>query len=480
MLGDSGRADRRQARADRARARARQQSQPGPATLLRLRRPAERRGHQASTAHVQAAYPAVAEAGLGSQGVYIGRDAYGGSFVFDPWVLYTKGLLTSANTLVLGSPGYGKSALSKAYAWRQRVFGRLTEFVDPKGEYGPLVDAMGGVTLELAPGGDVALNPLTRVGTREMREGLLQSITSAMLDRPLSQAEAVGLGSALAAADVHRGDAETCVPDVVAQLRDPGEQIAHSLNMTLAEARDELREISLALHRLSDGPLRGMFDRPTSVGESAWDAPAVCLDLSSIGVGVSSSDLALGITMTCASAFLDAKRLQRARDAERAGRAAPKVIRTNDELWRAFASGLGEYYQAAFKLARDSGVQHWLVLHRLSDLRAAGDEGSRQQRLAEGLLADASTVICYRQQEGEVPNTAQLLGLSSTETNLLASLGQGQALWRVGGRSFLVQHVLSDLEWELVNTDAAMLEPDRSAISHQAEEHVDALEGAVS
>ena len=65
--------------------------------------------------------------------------------------------------------------------------------------------------------------------------------------------------------------------------------------------------------------------------------------------------------------------------------------------------------------------------------------------------------------------TTDLLGLSSTEAQVIAGLGSGQALWRVAGRSFLVQHVLSDLEWGLVDTDAAMLEPDREALDRQAQ-----------
>ena len=36
----------------------------------------------------------------------------------------------------------------------------------------------------------------------------------------------------------------------------------------------------------------------------------------------------------------------------------------------------------------------------------------------------------------------------------------GHELWRVGNRSFLVNHVLSDLEQRLVDTDSAMLELD--------------------
>jgi hypothetical protein len=100
------------------------------------------------------------------------------------------------------------------------------------------------------------------------------------------------------------------------------------------------------------------------------------------------------------------------------------------------------------------------VLHRFSDLRAAGDEGSRQQRLAEGLLADASTTIVYHQHSKEAALTSELLGLSGTEGELIKTLHQGEALWRVANRSFLVYHVLSDIEQRLVDTDSAMLELD--------------------
>ena len=411
------------------------------------------------------------EAGLGWRGVYIGRDVYGGSFVFDPWVLYGEGAITNANTMVFGHPGFGKSALSKTYLLRQRVFGRVVEIIDPKGEYVALTRTMGGVVLRLEPGGSVCLNPLTTIGTREMREGLLEAVTRAMLARPLRQAEALGLVGALAAADAAITGRETCVPDVISQLRDPDPSVADELGMTHEETREQLRDCALALRRLCEGPLRGMFDGPTTAGEHVWDAPAVNLDLSAIGAGSTGSDLALAIMMVCATAFLDAKRLQRKVAAERAGRSAPKVVRDNDEAWRALPiAGLGDYYQAAFKLSRDTGVQHWLVLHRPSDLRAAGDEGSRQQRLAEGLISDASTIVIYHTKPADLPLTVELFGLSSTEADTVASLPKGEALWLVGGRSFHVRHVRSDLEIPLVATDAAMLDPEREGAADELAE----------
>jgi type IV secretory pathway VirB4 component len=423
--------------------------------LGRLARPAERAAHEVSTAHFQAAYPAVAEAGLGAQGVYIGSDLHGGSFVYDPWLLYARGVLSIANTLVLGMPDYGKSALTKSWLYRSRVFGRRCEIIDPKGEYGPLVNALGGITLKLAPGGATRLNPLTRIGAPELRESLLQAVARAMLTRPLGQAEAVGLTEALAAADErHRG--EVCVGDVVRELRDPAERTTAALDMTHDAVREQLREVALALLRLCHGSLRGMFDAPTSERE-VWDAPVVCLDISQVAAGGATSELALAIAMVCATAFLDAQRVQRAIQAERAGGEAHKTIRVNDEAWRALPiAGLGEYYQAAFKLGRQTGVQHWMVLHRLSDLDAAGDQGTRQQALAKGLLAETGTVIVYRQHPEEAERTSTALGLSSTEAQRIVHYPQGVALWRIGGRSYEVRHVRSERERTLTATDTAM------------------------
>jgi len=109
-------------------------------------------GHRGTTAHVQAAYPFVAEGGLGGRGVYIGRDVYGGSFCYDPWELYGKEL-TSPNAVVIGIVGRAKSSLVKTYVLRQSVFGRQAWIVDVKGEYDRLAEALGIRPIALSAGG---------------------------------------------------------------------------------------------------------------------------------------------------------------------------------------------------------------------------------------------------------------------------------------------------------------------------------------
>ena len=116
--------------------------------------------HQVTTRNLGAAYPFIAEAGLGRRGVVIGDDLLGGSFVFDPFELYAAGVVSNPNMVVFGQIGRGKSAFVKSFLWRQAVFGRRAWVVDPKGEYGDLADAWGVRPVALRPGGAIRLNPL--------------------------------------------------------------------------------------------------------------------------------------------------------------------------------------------------------------------------------------------------------------------------------------------------------------------------------
>ena len=128
-----------------------------------------------------------------------------------------------------------------------------------------------------------------------------------------------------------------------------------------------------------------------------------------------------------------------------------------DEGWRVASHiGVAEWLQQSFKLCRALGVQNMIVVHRLSDLGAAGAAGSREARIAEGLIADADTKVIYAQPPDQLGALRELLGLSATETELVPTLRRGEALWLVGRRSFLVQHRLSAVEREIVDTDARM------------------------
>ncbi len=121
-------------------------------------------------------HPFTAAAGLGGEGVFMGRDASGGAFCFDPWVLYQQGLLDDPNAIVLGTLGQGKSALVKTLLWRMLLFGRRAFVLDVKREYGPLCDAVRITPISLVPGGGVHLNPLSSRPKRCKQECALEPL----------------------------------------------------------------------------------------------------------------------------------------------------------------------------------------------------------------------------------------------------------------------------------------------------------------
>jgi type IV secretory pathway VirB4 component len=406
---------------------------------------AERPAHRFTTRHAQAIYPFTTAGGLGGRGVFIGRDAAGGAFCFDPWVLYGEGALDDPNAIVIGKLGQGKSALVKTFLWRMLLFGRRAFVLDVKREYGPLCEAVGVQPISLVPGGGgVRLNPLASRPEEHAQTELLRAVAATAIGEAVNQAEAAALREALRTVRGKRS--EPTLPEVAAVLFSPPAEMAERLRAAPERVAADARRAALALQDLCEGPLRGMFDGPTTPGLEL-DAKLLVLDLHAVR-----DSPAVGILMACATAWLSALL---ARTAARPDR--ERLISVADESWKIIQHpGLGEWFQANFKLARQFGVMNLVVLHKLGDLQAAGDAGSRAARIAEGLIADASTRVILHQDESQVALTRTMLGLSETEARLLSMLSVGQALWRVGSRSYVVQHYRSRLEARLTDTDTGM------------------------
>jgi type IV secretory pathway VirB4 component len=405
---------------------------------------ASRPAHRITTRHAQAIYPFTAAGGLGGRGALIGRDSNDCAFCFDPWLLYDEGTLDDPNAIVIGKLGQGKSALVKTLLWRMLLFGRRAFVLDVKREYGPLCAAIGVQPISLAPGAGVRLNPLSARAEEHAQIELLRAIATTAIGLPLAQVESAALREALRA--VRLREAEPTLPQIAAVMFNPTSDMAQRLQTEPAALAADSRRAALALQDLCEGPLKGIFDGPTSAGLNL-DARLVVLDLNAVR-----DSRAVGILMACATAWMSS---QLARTAEHPDRG--RMINVADESWKIIQhTGLGEWFQSNFKLARQFGVMNLVVLHKLGDLQAAGDAGSRAARIAEGLIADASTRIIYHQDESQVKLTRELLGLSATEARILTQLRPGQALWRVGSRAFVVQHLRSRIEQRLTDTDNGM------------------------
>src|SRR5947209_10652686 len=221
-------------------------ARPMPAMSVRN---AQRPGHRCTTRHAQAIYPFVAAGGLGGRGAFVGRDAAGGVFCYDPWTLYRENALDDPNAIVLGTLGQGKSALVKTLLWRMLLFGRRAFVLDVKREYGPLCRAAGVNPVSLIPGGGVRLNPLAARREEHAQLELLRAVTVTTLGQPLTQVEASALREALHATR-SGGEAEPTLRDIAGLLFAPVAEMAERLRTTAETLARDVRRAALALQDL--------------------------------------------------------------------------------------------------------------------------------------------------------------------------------------------------------------------------------------
>ncbi len=411
-----------------------------------MRRPGRLPPHIATTATLQGAYPFLASAGQ-PIGSYIGQDLHGGPFCYDPFDLYAEGELTNPNMLILGSVGSAKSSLVKTFLLRQQVPGRTAWIADPKGEYGALAAALGVRPIRLGPGLAARLNPFdvdSTSGADAMRQRthLLAALAATTLGRPLEPVEHAACDLAVARC---ASAGAPLLPELVDALFDPTTDDAAGLRVTPGALADRTRDVALALRRLCYGDLAGLFDAPTTVRPAPTD-PLVVVDLSAI---YQQARDALPLALTCTTAWLQ----------QAIGRTTTlRRYVVLDEAW-ALLSHLptAQWLQQSFKLARAHGIANIVILHRASDLTAVADAGSHAVSLARGLLADTGVRVLYQQAPEQARLAADLLGLTSVETELLPHLAPGVALWQLGDRTHLVAHQLADDERPVVDTNQRMI-----------------------
>ena len=331
------------------------------------------------------------------------------------------------------------------------MFGRWAAIADPKGEYLPLAEALGLSVIKLHPGGRTRLNPLDpgpagrSDGVDELarrQTDMVAALVGSVLHRDLSPAEDAVLGWAVTHL-ARSAITEPTLADVAAVMAAPTPEMATAARtdaLTLARSADAA---IYGIGKLLDRSLRGMFDGTTNV-HLDWDGPGIVLDLSA----VHHDPAALTLVMIAATSWLQAVM---------ARTDGPRRLQVLDEAWSLLGSErTSKYLQACWKLSRSYGVANIAIVHRLSDLRAQTDDGTSASKVSMGLLADTQTRVLFRQSTDQVADARELLGLTATETALLPHLAKGRALWKVGGRSAIVEHVIAPEELSICDTDARM------------------------
>ncbi len=257
--------------------------------------------HVATTAHLSALYPFAVEAGLGVQGVFLGQNRLtgGGGFFFDLFEAYDAGLVQGPNMVVSGAGAHGKSAISKAYAYRSSILAtagrrRFVAVIDPKGEWVPLAARLGWVALRLRPGGGLRVNPLD-AGPAEHRlsdaDWIAQraSVAATLLAVVLGVGELSASQQRLVSAVMRRLTQRTAgqlYGPTLIDLRDalarPNQALADDLDTTPDELAERRRPLLDAAAVLVEQDLRRMCDGPTTVDLDWRRIPGLVLDLSAL------------------------------------------------------------------------------------------------------------------------------------------------------------------------------------------------------
>ncbi|MEU5476823.1 ATP/GTP-binding protein [Streptomyces mirabilis] len=433
--------------------------------LLRTQPQTRRRAIHTTTTNACGLYPAVGSAAMDPRGVLIGREAYSGrAYVYDPFILYDpdrRDRLPSGHVLVLGKSGFGKSSLEKTYVLRQLRFrNRSFAILDAQGEDGvgewdSIARRLGITPVRLTYGdpgarGAVRINPLDPRIPVEHQFKVLCSMLE-ILDGTLSSQtkKAVSVAHIAACTTAAREHRVATLSDVFAALTAP--RPAH-LGEQMVTSEDLLawgQPAALALDELCnpDRDLSGMFDGPTTEGIDL-DARLIVFDLTRLP----REGPSMPLLMSVIGPWLRFGWIRPGDDIKRS-----LIV---EEAWHILSHRpVARLFEELVRYGRRLGLSFWAVLHHLHDLRL--DEAPE----ALAILKLTATRIIYHQDREEAQATADYLGLPRWALKAIVDgasvCSPGRAVWQVGGRVNLVEHIRSRTEAALTNTNRRMT--DRTA-----------------
>jgi hypothetical protein len=388
-------------------------------------------------------YPLMSYGGPQIPGYYVGRLLNGSAFTFDEFMAARMGVTQGLSKMVMGDIGFWKSAGEKEGILRRFPWGRRFVVFDYKDEYRRIADHLGMPSIDFSeltinPIDPDRLNPIQRSAMLAM---LIQMARGEL--KPLQDVQSQVLSEALreAAAD-GRVPALRSVYDC---LLDPTQASADALRISRDELRSDSRPLAATLAKfIGDGELGGPFDGLTS--------PILARppQLSRFNFNTVEANMR-PLLISVVAGWLDA------------------AWQTNDRAWmfdHTIYEECWEYFRyldfgrmarKMLKLQRVRGSAQTFVVHRLSDMLAAGDASSEQVALAQGLLADSQIWTFYRQRPQDRGPLQRMCGLNSIELDTVTTLLRpGQALWKMGELSFVAQQVATRLEQRLVYTNSAV------------------------
>lgn len=427
---------------------------------------------RSTTRQMEAGQLAVSQSPTGMNGLLMGTETEGDWPVcHDTFTSYGVSI-TSPNTAVLGDVGAGKSSFMKTWCvLRPLMLGRRVVILDKKsqtdhsgqeigvGEYTPLARRLGVEPIRFVIGGGekatcinildpaitaaVNYNPDKAAATAEGNPAnqamLLRSIIAEVLGRSLSPKEGKALRVAHKRALYQAKEAGrvAVISDIIDLLKHPHEEDATDFGGAAEDLRAWGLDPAFELERMVEDDLAGLFDGPTTQNVSLTGGLMV-FDLSALP----ESGPALSVVMTIINTWL-ANMLRHQK----------RIVPTHlvvEEAWHLVRGSFAEVTRQNTKLSRGLGLSSNFAFHHLSDIPADSP--------AIAMIKECDTILCYRQARSDDGQMMErLFDFPAGTAQVLQVLQTGVALCKIGTKKpFVLNHLRSDLEKVLTDTDAGM------------------------
>lgn len=405
-------------------------------------------------------------------GVLLGRNLVTGAPVFyDSYA--GPPVLQNPHLGIIATSGAGKTTFLKVLAARSAVLGVRTVFLDPEGEYGDLVRALGGVYVRLTPDADeVYVNPF-ELEAEEMDDGSyrvpvldkvgdIKSLVAVLLQSSgerLTPEENAILDEAVRQEYEARGitqDPESLYEKAHGDLKD-GKVIVGPVKKrmpTFASLHDRLSQYGERAARLRTvlkpclrGGSLGFFDGQSSV--RLGDALLVAFDVSKL-----EENLARPFAMHVCLAWIWEMFVKK--NPLKGPKEKLRVI--VDEAWMFEKyDDTANFLELMARRARKRNCSLVIATQHFSEF---------QNPRGQATMGNLDSVFLMKQNATEFEAVCDFFKLAEGQREFLRTCGTGQGLLRVGSdrsQYAAVQVTVMDREWEF--------------IAHKGGQHASAAEG---
>ncbi|MGZ2358459.1 ATP-binding protein [Streptomyces sp. 372A] len=429
--------------------------------LVRRQFQTRRRALRTTTATASGLYPAVGAPSSDPRGAIIGREIYSGkAYIYDPFVLYdpsARERLPSGHVMVLGKSGVGKSSLEKCYVLRQLRFRDRSFCIldaqgeDGVGEWDSIARALGVTPIRLVYGGEngegVRLNPLDPRIPSQYQFKILCSMVEIIGGSLSSKSEfALSVAHAAAQARAAAEDRVAVLSDIHDALTNPEPAMLGRRQLRSQDMVEWGQPVSLAMDQLCSPTrdLAGLFNGPTTPGIDL-EARLIVFDLTRLP----REGEAMPLLMSVIGPWLRYAWIK-------PGDSIKRTLIV-EEAWHILSHRpVARLFEEFVRYGRRLGLSFWAILHHLGDLMV------EEAPEAAAILKLTATRVLYHMDKAEADITSDYLQLPDWAREALvdgaSQCSPGRAVWQVGNRIHLVEHIRSATESELTNTNRKMTE----------------------